>query len=169
MNKRQFHFQDLPIELFRHIFEYLAPHDLLNAFERLNRQFDIMLAQQPLCLPNNRQMRIELYYHYLKKIVSKHASQIVCLHLSERSAPCTVDYFLSEVPSLKAVTIEDISRNVLEVLLYHCSFLSKIHSLSLDVGYHRFYCDQYDECFDFGIVIPVLHCLPQLMDVQQNY
>ncbi|CAF4684041.1 unnamed protein product, partial [Rotaria socialis] len=35
-------------------------------------------------------------------------------------------------------------------------------SLSLDVDYHRFYCDQYDECFDFGIAIQVLNCLPQL-------
>ncbi|CAF4920385.1 unnamed protein product, partial [Rotaria socialis] len=87
MNERQFHFQDLPVELFRHIFEYIAPHDLLNAFERLNRRFDIMLAQQPLWLPNNRQMSIQLYCHYLKKIVTKHPSQIVYLYLSERSVP----------------------------------------------------------------------------------
>ncbi|CAF3253539.1 unnamed protein product [Rotaria socialis] len=85
MNERQFHFQDLPVELFRHIFEYIAPHDLLNAFERLNRRFDIMLAQQPLWLPNNRQMSIQLYCHYLKKIVTKHPSQIVYLYLSERT------------------------------------------------------------------------------------
>ncbi|CAF4634821.1 unnamed protein product [Rotaria magnacalcarata] len=103
MNERQFHFQDLPVERFCHIFKYLASHDLLNAFERLNRRFDIMLAQQPLCLPNNRQMSIQLYCHYLKKISS-----------------------------------------------------------SLDADYHRFYCDQYDECFDFGIAIQVLNCLPQL-------
>ncbi|CAF4464034.1 unnamed protein product, partial [Rotaria magnacalcarata] len=131
MNERQFHFQDSPVEHFRHIFKYLAPHDLVNPFERLNQQFDIMLAQQPLCLPNNQQMSIQLYCHYLKKIVSKHASQIVYFHLSERSAPCAIDYFLSD-------------------------------SLSLDVDYHRFYCDQYDECFDFGIAIQVLNCLPQL-------
>ncbi|CAF1604907.1 unnamed protein product [Rotaria magnacalcarata] len=58
MNERQFHFQDLPVERFRRIFKYLAPHDLVNPFERLNQQFDIMFAQQPLCLPNNRQMSI---------------------------------------------------------------------------------------------------------------
>ncbi|CAF1389734.1 unnamed protein product [Rotaria magnacalcarata] len=91
MNERQFLFQDLPVERFCHIFKYLASHDLLNAFERLNRRFDIMLAQQPLCLPNNRQMSIQLYCHYLKKIVSKHASQIVYFHLFERSAPCAID------------------------------------------------------------------------------
>ncbi|CAF4433341.1 unnamed protein product [Rotaria magnacalcarata] len=141
MNERQFHFQDLPVERFRHIFKYLVSHDLVNPFERLNQQFDIMLAQQSLCLPNNRQMSIQLYCHYLKKIVSKHASQIVYFHLSERSAPCAIDYFLSEVP---------------------LNNLSKIQPLSLDVSYHRFYCDQYDECFDFGIAIQVLNCLPQL-------
>ncbi|CAF4398880.1 unnamed protein product [Rotaria magnacalcarata] len=70
MNKRQFHFQDLPIERFRHIFKYLASHDLVNPFERLNQQFDIMFAQQPLCLPNNQQMSIQLYCYYLKKILS---------------------------------------------------------------------------------------------------
>ncbi|CAF1289503.1 unnamed protein product [Rotaria magnacalcarata] len=112
MNERQFHFQDLPVERFRRIFKYLAPHDLVNPFERLNQQFDIMFAQQPPYLPNNQQMSIQLYCHYLKKIVSKHASQIVYFHLSERSAPCGIDYFLSEMPlnkftwlSLKAVTI----------------------------------------------------------------
>ncbi|CAM4970768.1 unnamed protein product [Rotaria socialis] len=97
-----------------------------------------MFAQQPLCLPKNRQMSTHLYYHYLKKIVSKHASQIVCLHLSERNALCAVDYFLPEVPlnelTWPSLTIEDVSHNVLEVLLYHSSLLSKIHSLSLDVG-----------------------------------
>ncbi|CAF5105725.1 unnamed protein product [Rotaria magnacalcarata] len=112
MNKRQFHFQGLPVERFRHIFKYLVSHDLVNPFERLNQQFDIMLAQQSLCLPNNRQMSIQLYCYYLKKVVSEHASQIVYFHLSERSAPCAIDYFLSEVRlnkftwlSLKAVTI----------------------------------------------------------------
>ena len=44
MNQRQLHFQDLPVELFRHVCEYLAPHDLLNTFERLNQRFDIMLT-----------------------------------------------------------------------------------------------------------------------------
>ncbi|CAF3219418.1 unnamed protein product [Rotaria socialis] len=95
MNERQFHFQDLPVERFLHIFKYLAPHDLVNPFERLNQQFDIMFAQQPLCLPNNRQMSIQLYCHYLKKIVSKHASQIVYFHLPKRNAPCAIDYFLT--------------------------------------------------------------------------
>ncbi|CAF4490009.1 unnamed protein product [Rotaria socialis] len=144
MNERQFHFQDLPVERFLHIFKYLAPHDLVNPFERLNQQFDIMFAQQPLCLPNNRQMSIQLYCHYLKKIVSKHASQIVYFHLPKRNAPCAIDYFLSDVR------------------LNKLTWLSLKASLSLDVGYHRFYCDQYDECFDFGIAIQVLNCLPQL-------
>ncbi|CAF4558061.1 unnamed protein product [Rotaria socialis] len=144
MNKRHFHFQDLPVERLRHVFKYLAPHDLANPFERLKQQFDIMLAQQPLCLPNNRQMSIQLYYYYLKKIVSKHASQIVYFHLSERSAPCAIDSFLPEVP------------------LNKLTWLSLKASLSLDVDYHRFYCDQYDECFDFVIAIQVLNCLPQL-------
>ncbi|CAM4974813.1 unnamed protein product [Rotaria socialis] len=144
MNKRHFHFQDLPVERLRHVFKYLAPHDLVNPFERLKQQFDIMLAQQPLCLPNNRQMSIQLYYYYLKKIVSKHASQIVYFHLSERSASCAIDSFLPEVP------------------LNKLTWLSLKASLSLDVDYHRFYCDQYDEFFDFVIAIQVLNCLPQL-------
>ena len=54
MNERRSHLQDLPVELFHHIFEYLTPHDLLNAFKNVNRRFDIMLAQQPLCSSNNR-------------------------------------------------------------------------------------------------------------------
>ncbi|CAF1233584.1 unnamed protein product [Rotaria magnacalcarata] len=66
-----------------------------------------------LCLPNNRQMSIQLYCHYLKKIVSKHASQIDYLHLSERSAPCAVDYFLSQL----FASIRGCSRELLTELL----------------------------------------------------
>jgi len=172
MNQHHTQFEDLPIELFGLIFEYLQPHDLLHAFKKLNGRFKSILAHQSLCLPNNRLMTPKLYCNYLTKILPKYASQIVYLHLSERHAPHAVDWFNSVLPSnsrfwpaLKAVTIDDIPREVLEILLRDSSFLHKVHSLSLDVGFDRYYCDEYDDCSDFGFLIPILNSLSELRSV----
>jgi hypothetical protein len=172
MNQRPTHFEDLPAELFGVIFEYLLPHDLLHAFKKLNRRFKSILKQQPLSLPSNRSMNYRLDCDYLTKIIPKHVSQIVYLHLSERRAPHAVTQFISEVPinsrfwsALKAVTIEDVPRDVFEELLSHSSFLLKVQSLTLDISFHRYHSDEYDECGDFEIVIPVLSLLSELRSV----
>jgi hypothetical protein len=161
--------EDLPAELFCVIFKYLAPHDLLRAFKKLNRRFESMLQQQPLSLPSNRSMHFRLYYEYLTEIIPTYASQIVYLHLSERRAPHAVARFLCEVPldsqfwpAVKAVTIEDVPRDVFEALLSDSSLLLKIQSLTLDISYQRYFCDEYHGCDDFAIVIPVLSLLPEL-------
>ncbi|CAF1421910.1 unnamed protein product [Rotaria sp. Silwood1] len=105
----------LSAEIFYLIFTYLAPHDLLRAFKKLNKRFTTILIQQPLCLPCNRHMNLKLYLRYLTKIIPKYASQFVYLHLSERRAPHALNLFISEVPldkstwpKLQAVTIEDV-------------------------------------------------------------
>jgi len=151
------------------IFEYLAPHDLLLAFKNLNRRITAILAQYPLCLPNNRYMSHELYLDYLTSIVPKHASQIIYLHLSERYAPHAIDLFYRELPldtltwpALKAVTIEDLPLGLLGVLLYDTALLSNIQSLSINIPYGHFYYSQYDKVADFAVVIPILVELPNL-------
>ncbi|CAF0818760.1 unnamed protein product [Adineta steineri] len=169
MNQHRTHFENLPNELFGIIFEYLAPHDLLHGFKKLNRRFQSILIQQPLSLPNNRSMSYKLYCNYLIKIIPRYISQIVYLHLSERRAPHAVQQFIDNVPldsqfwpALKAVTIEDVPRDVFETLLADCSFLVNIQSLTLDSGFQLYHCDEYDECDDFGAVIPILNSLPKL-------
>src|ERR1700734_4109266 len=124
MNEQRTLFEHLSVELFRLIFEYLAPHDLLFAFNNLNQRFTVILAQQPLYLPNNRHMNFNLYVKYITSIIPNHISQIIYLNLSERRAPHAVDLFLSVVPleahnwpALKAVTIEDVPCHTLELLL----------------------------------------------------
>jgi hypothetical protein len=84
MAERRSLFEDLPVELFYLIFEYLAPHDLFFTFKNLNRRFTSILNQQPLCLPYNRYMNFDLYLKYISSIIPEHVSQIVYLNLSER-------------------------------------------------------------------------------------
>jgi hypothetical protein len=172
MNQRYSRLEEFPLELFHIIFDYLAPHDLLHAFKNLNKRFTLMLQQQPLYLPNNRMMSFEVYHSYLTKIIPDHSSQIVHLHLSEHRAPHAVDWFVNQVPvneldwhSLKAVTIDDVPRHLLEKLLNNSSLLSNIHSLSLDIGYERYHCSDYDEIADYAIVIPLLNHLQELRSV----
>ncbi|CAF3150668.1 unnamed protein product, partial [Rotaria sp. Silwood2] len=142
---------DLPLELFCVIFDYLAPHDLLRGFRKLNKRFTTMVKQQPLCLPNNRMMNFKLYHTYLMQILPKNSSKIVYLHLSERRAPDAVDWFVNKVPLnelvwplLKAVTIEDIPCHLFETLLNDSSILSGIHSFSFDISYERYYHYDYE-------------------------
>jgi len=169
MNAQQSQLEHLPIEILRIIFEYLAPHDLLFAFNNLNRRLTSILAQQSLCLPNNQYMSLDLYLDYINSIVLKHASQIVYIHLSERYAPHAVDFFWRE-PSLikltwsalKAVTIDDVPLGLLGILLYDSNILSNVHSLSINVSYGCFHYSQYKEVVDFAIIIPILIELPKL-------
>ncbi|CAF4986031.1 unnamed protein product [Rotaria sp. Silwood1] len=159
----------LSAEIFYLIFTYLAPHDLLRAFKKLNKRFTTILIQQPLCLPCNRHMNLKLYLRYLTKIIPKYASQFVYLHLSERRAPHALNLFISEVPldkstwpKLQAVTIEDVPCHLFGTLLDDNSFLSNIHSLSLDIDHDRYHHSQYEQFTDFNIVVPLLNFYPQL-------
>ncbi|CAF4803890.1 unnamed protein product [Rotaria sp. Silwood1] len=168
MNEQPRLFEDLSVELFNLIFEYLTPHDLFLAFNNLNQRFTSILAQQPLFIPNNRYMNLNLYLNYLISIIPNHISQIVYLHLSERRAPHAVDLFLSTVPleahnwsALKAVTIEDVPFHALEALLDDNSLLSNVHFLSIDIGIDRYHHSEYN-IYDFNVVLPVLEYLSEL-------
>ncbi|CAF2975513.1 unnamed protein product [Rotaria sp. Silwood2] len=168
MDKQPTLFEDLPVELFHVIFEYLAPHDLFMAFNNLNQRFTCVLTRQPLFIPNNRNMNISLYFDYLTSIIPNHLSQIVYLHLSERYAPHALDYFISTVPleahnwpALKAVIIEDVPFHALEILLDDNFLLSKAHFLSIDIGVHRYHHSEYNN-HDFDIILPILEYLPEL-------
>lgn len=161
-------FEHLSVELFCLVFEYLSPHDLLFAFNDLNQRFTAILAQQPLCLPNNHRMSHELYNEYLASIIPNNMSRIVYLNLSELRAPHAVRLFLSKLPleavhwpALKAVTIEDVACDILQCLLTTDSLLSNIHRLSIDIGFKQYHCDDYD-FFDFNLLIPVLNYFPKL-------
>jgi hypothetical protein len=169
MSEQRSLLENFPIELIYLVFEYLSPHDLLYGFSNLNKQFTAMLVQQPLYLPNNRHMHFNVYLDYINSIISKHVSQIVYLHLSERYAPHAIRQFISEVPlktlnwpALKAVTIEDVPFYILSSLLNHSSFLSNVYSLSYDIDHWQYYYFYHDYLSDFNIVIPLLNGLPEL-------
>jgi hypothetical protein len=168
MNEQRSLLEHLSVELLYLIFEYLAPHELLLTFQNLNQRFTAILAQQSLCLPNNRRMKFGLYIHYIS-LLPNYVSQVNYLHLSERRAPHAVNWFVSEMPldkltwpALKAVTIEDVPCHILESLLYDSALLSHVHSLSIDIGHRRYHHSEYNEFTDFNILIPVLNCLPEL-------
>ena len=170
MNEQRTQLEDLSVELFRLIFEYLAPHEILQAFSNLNNRFTPILAQQPLCLPNNRQMPYELYRNYISK-VSCYASQIVYVHLSERYAPHAVDELLAEVcddsfalPVLKAATVQDLPPNTFLSLIEDSSLLSKAQSLTFDMSLHDdcYHYSDYVDSTDIDYILPVLNNLPNL-------
>jgi len=168
MNHQYSRLEDLPLELFHFIFDYIAPHDLLHAFKNLNKRFTTMLEQQPFYLPNNRMMSFKVYHTYFTEIIPDYASKVVYLHLSERHAPHAVDRFINEVPldeliwsSLKAVTIEDIPRHLFETI-NNSSLLTKIHSFSLDISAERYHHYEYEGLADYDIVIPLLNRLHEL-------
>ena len=174
MNEQRTRFEHLSVELFHLIFEYLAPHELLQAFTNLNDRFTAILAQQSLCLPNNRLMTYGLYQNYISKI-SDYASQIVYVHLSERYAPHAVDELLSEVcgdndsftlPALKAVTIQDVSPDTFHSLIEESSLLTNVRSLTFDTSHpHDYDCYHYPDYvhwIDIDYILPLLNNLPNL-------
>ena len=168
MNEERTQLEDLGVELFHLIFECLAPHELLQAFNHLNSRFTAILAQQPLCLPNNRQMPCELYQNYISKI-NDYASQTVYVHLSERYAPHAVDELLSEVcddsftlPALKAATIEDLPPETFLTLIEKSSLLTKVQSLTVDMSEDSYHYPDYVHLIDIDCILPLLNNLPNL-------
>jgi hypothetical protein len=170
MSEERTQLEDLCVELFRLIFDYLTPHELLQAFNNLNKRFTAIIDQQPLCLPNNRHMTYELYHDYVSKI-SVFASQIVYVHLSERYAPHAVDELLDEVcrdddsfalPALKAVTIQDVPPDTFRVLVDESSLLIKAQSLTVDLSDDSYHHSDYVHSMDIDYVLPVLNNLPNL-------
>ena len=170
MNEERTQLERLSVELLHLIFEYLAPHELLQAFNNLNNRFTAILARQPLCLPNNRQMTYELYRNYISKI-SCYASQIVYVHLSERYAPHAVDELLDELcddsfalPALKAATIQDLPPNTFLSLIEESSLLSKAQSLTFDMSLHDgcYHYSDYRHAIDIAYILPLLNNLPNL-------
>ena len=163
-------FKHLSVELIRLIFEYLAPHDLLNAFEELNGRLSSIILQHPLSLPNNRRMSRDVYYDYILHILPDYSSQIVYLHLSERRAPHAVDSFLAELshqsvsfPALKAMTIEDVPVRVYNSVMHSFLPLCHLHSLSIDLnGKHFHYYSEYHSWADIDFVVPLLNSISEL-------
>jgi hypothetical protein len=139
MNHQYSRLEDLPLELFHFIFDYIAPHDLLHAFKNLNKRFTTMLEQQPFYLPNNRMMSFKVYHTYFNEV--------------------PLDELIWS--SLKAVTIEDIPRHLFETI-NNSSLLTKIHSFSLDISAERYHHYEYEGLADYDIVIPLLNRLHEL-------
>ena len=168
MSDKRTQLEHLSVELFRLIFEYLAPHELFQAFDNLNSRFTAILARQPLCLPNNRRMPYELYQNYISKI-SAYAPRLVYLHLSERYAPHAVDELLSKVagesltlPALKAAIIEDLPPNTFISLIEESSLLIEVRSLTFEMSEDCYHYSNYGHSIDMDYLLPVLNRLPNL-------
>ena len=168
MSETRTQLEHLSVELFRLIFDYLAPHELLQSFDNLNNRFTAILARQPLCLPNNRQMPYELYQNYISKI-SDYASQLVYLHLSERYAPHAVEELLSEVDgesltlsALKAATIQDLPPDTYISLIEDSSLLTQVRSLTVEMSNDCYHYSEYVSSIDMDYLLPVLNHLPHL-------
>jgi hypothetical protein len=169
MSEQRSRLEDLCVELFHLIFAYLAPHELFRAFNNLNKRLTAILAQQPLCLPNNRQMPCDLYLDYISKVSSDYASRIVCVHLSERVAAHAVHDLLAEecdepftLPALKAAIIQDLPPDTFLTLIEDSSLLTKVQSLTVDMSQSSYHYPEYAHAMDTDYIIPVLHNLPNL-------
>ena len=169
MSEERTRFEHLSVELFHLVFECLAPHDLLQAFSHLNNRFTAILAQQPLCLPNNRHMPVELYRNYISKI-NDYATQIVYVHLSERYAPHAVEELLAEVcdqsftlPALKTAILDDLPPDAFLVLVdQSTSLLTKAQSLCVNMSDDCYHHSDYVHASDIDYILPVLNNLPNL-------
>jgi hypothetical protein len=170
MSEERTQLEDLSVELFRLIFDCLAPHELLRAFNNLNNRFTAILAQQPLWLPKNHHMNCELYLDYIS-MISAYASQFVYLHLTERYAPHAVDELLSEVcgdddsftlPALKAATVEDLSPDAFISLIEESSLLSNVQSLVFNMSDDCYHYPDYVHSSDIDYILPLLNNLPNL-------
>ena len=133
-------FEDLSVELFREIFEYLASHDLIAAFDNLNSRFVSIIRQLPLYLPNNANMSIDIYRSYIVDILPKYRSQIVSLHLAEGRCIGAVDWLLCKVEdylfsafttTLRVIKLIDIHRSTFESLINHFHLVHHVHTLSI--------------------------------------
>jgi hypothetical protein len=161
-------FEDLANELILEIFVYLAPYDLLRAFENVNCRLLCIFSKQKLCLPNNRGMSRQVYHQYLTSILPTRQSQIVSLHLSERCAPGAVQWFLDTciylLPNfpLRTLTIEGVSRQIFDLLLSKLHIFPHLQHMNIDIDMMQWYQDEYSNLPDIYYLFPVLKNIPQL-------
>jgi hypothetical protein len=160
--------EDFSVELFEEIFVYLAPYDLLRAFENLNYRLSWMISGQKFGLPNNRGMSREVYSTYLTSILPIRPLQVVYLNLSERRAPNAVKWFLQMDTNLfcsfplRTLKIEGVSRQTFEVLLSRLHCFSHLHSVNIDIGDMRWYSKEYSNLSDVHYLLPILKTIPEL-------
>ena len=121
-------FDDLSTELIREIFDYLAPHHLLGAFENLNSRFSSIITQHTFCLPKIDMMSRQLYQYYITYIIPKYACQFRLLHFSNDPTVGAIDEFLRTINnniysvlaiSLRAIEIFDITEQTFQLLIDH--------------------------------------------------
>ncbi|CAF0944974.1 unnamed protein product [Adineta steineri] len=87
-------FYDLPNEIFRDIFDYLCPIDVINSFYGLNYRFNELIKTIPMKLKCNKLNKNE-YKRVLKHIVPKIKLQLYSLELGVLSK--TIHSFNSEI------------------------------------------------------------------------
>jgi hypothetical protein len=163
--------EQLPIELFRNIFEYLAPYDLILAFQNLNIRFSSIIRQIPFCLPNNAHMSMIIYRQYITKILPEYHSQIVYLHLAEGRCVDAVNWlvrtfehhlFSSFANTLRAIKMVYINRDTLESLINHLYLVPQVHTLSLTLERHDYEPYYLSHAFYWSTIITSLPRLKSL-------
>jgi hypothetical protein len=166
----------------REIFDYLAPHHLLNAFENLNSRFLSIITQHTLCLPESSKMSCQTYEYYMTNILPKYGSQFASLYFSEAHAVGSITAFLCTknnnlfsvlATSLRIITIVDITRQTFQSLIDHFphvhTLLIRLHNPTT-YGHHD---NQWNYLFDIFYLPSILKTMPQLrslsMHQEHNY
>lgn len=166
--------EDLSTEMIREIFDYLAPHHLLNAFENLNSRFLSIITQHTLCLPESSKMSCQTYEYYMTNILPKYGSQFASFYFSEAHAVGSITAFLCTInsnlfsvlaTSLRIITIVDITRQTFQSLIDHFHHFPHVHTLLIRLhnpttyGHHD---NQWNYLFDTFYLSSILKTMPQL-------
>ncbi len=163
--------EQLPVELFRNIFEYLAPYELILAFQNLNIRFSSIIRQIPFCLPNNAHMSMNIYSQYITKILPEYRSQIVYLHLAEGRCVDAVNWLLRTFEhhlfsafanTLRAIKMVYINQDTLESLINHLYLVPQVQTLSLTLARHDYESYYLSHAYYWSTIITSLPRLKSL-------
>jgi hypothetical protein len=108
-------FEDFSTELIQEIFDYLAPHHLLSAFENLNSRFLSIITQHTFCLPKSDKMSRQLYRYYMTYVLPKYGSQFRSLYFSDGQTVGAIDEFLCTINS-NLYPVLEISLRVIKIV-----------------------------------------------------
>lgn len=170
-------FEDLSTELIREIFDYLAPHHLLDAFENLNSRFLSIITQHAFCVPEIDKMNRQLYQYYTTYILRKYASQFLSLYFSDDPTVGAIDAFLRTINSnlysvlaisLRAIKIFDITEQTFQSLIDHFHNFHHVQTLLIRLHDGYIYCrDNNQQNYLYGefYLSSILKIMPQLQSL----
>ncbi|UJR35664.1 hypothetical protein I4U23_028414 [Adineta vaga] len=139
-------FENLPNEIYRDIFDYLCPWDIIHSFSELNYRLNQVIKDIPMKLKFDTSNKMK-YIRTLKRIVPKLTPQIMALDLGRSStvdhcfpasfsSKIVIDLFtqlynFTEFSQLRCLSLISPTNEQLESLFFMIPNLSSLRSLRL--------------------------------------